>query len=146
MHPQVSRADRYSAVRAADYRVIICDESHFLKSKKARRTVELSPILQRAPHVVMLSGTPALSRPSELFPQVHVLAPTVIPPYIPYTIRYCKARQLPWGWDDTGASHLSELHLLLNTSVMIRRMKKDVMTQLPAKVRQTVQIRDRAVK
>jgi len=118
--------------------MIICDESHFLKSKKARRTIELTPILQRAPHVIMLSGTPALSRPSELFSQVHVLAPSIIPPYIPYTIRYCKARQMPWGWDDSGASNLSELHVLLSASVMIRRMKKDVLSQLPAKIRQTV--------
>ena len=39
-----------------------------------------------------------------------------------------------------GASNLTELHLLLQDSVMIRRLKSEVLTQLPPKRRTEVKL------
>jgi hypothetical protein len=39
-------------------------------------------------------------------------------------------------WDNTGGARLAELHGLLVRSLMIRRLKKEVMGQLPPKRRQ----------
>ncbi|KAL4569353.1 hypothetical protein LXL04_024989 [Taraxacum kok-saghyz] len=47
--------------------VVIADESHFLKNAQAKRTTASLPILQKARYTI---GTPALSRPIELFKQV----------------------------------------------------------------------------
>ena len=50
--------------------VIICDESHALKSHSAKRTQFMWPLVQQASRAILITGTPALSRPIELFPQV----------------------------------------------------------------------------
>ncbi len=49
---------------------IICDESHALKDPKTERTKFVVPLMKRARRALLLSGTPALSRPIELHPQV----------------------------------------------------------------------------
>lgn len=40
-------------------------------------------------------------------------------------------------WDCRGASNLNELHRLLS-DIMIRRLKTEVLTQLPPKIRQRI--------
>ena len=48
------------------------DESHYLKNWTTMRAKAVLPLLKWAPRVVLLSGTPALSKPSELFSQIQV--------------------------------------------------------------------------
>lgn len=45
---------------------------------------------------------------------------------------------MPWGWDYSRSSNLTELKILLEESIMIRRLKSDVLSQLPAKQRKMV--------
>jgi SNF2 family DNA or RNA helicase len=48
---------------------VVCDESHFLKTSSAKRTKATLPILAAARRRLLLTGTPALSRPAELYTQ-----------------------------------------------------------------------------
>ena len=54
--------------------MVICDESHALKNPASKRTQFFRALLGRgtAKRVLFLTGTPALSRPIELFTQVSV--------------------------------------------------------------------------
>lgn len=115
---------------------IICDESHYLKSRQAKRTQTVAPLVKRAKRALLLSGTPALSRPVELYTQVNALVPLLFPNFTEYAERYCNAHHGRFGYDTSGSSNLGELHTLLRASVLIRRKKDDVLTQLPAKRRQ----------
>ncbi|KAH9492456.1 SWI/SNF- matrix-associated actin-dependent regulator of chromatin sub A-like protein 1 [Bulinus truncatus] len=124
-------------LKKQSFKVIIMDESHFLKSPKAVRTKSALPLLKTANRVILLSGTPALSRPSELFSQIIAVCPNVFN-FHDYGVRYCNAKQMPWGWDYSGSSNMQELQLFLEKKIMIRRMKKDVLSQLPSKTRHLV--------
>jgi SWI/SNF-related matrix-associated actin-dependent regulator of chromatin subfamily A-like protein 1 len=123
---------------------IIADESHYLKSADTKRTKFLTPLIRDSRRALLLSGTPALSRPVELFSQINALEPELFPSYHDFTERYCNARQARWGWDVSGSSNLEELHTLLRGSCLIRRRKDDVLTQLPPKQRQVVWVEPKA--
>lgn len=120
------------------FNMIICDESHYVKSRKTKRTKALTPLVRSAQKVLLMTGTPALNRPIELFPQLLMLRPIYIKNYTSYAKRYCNGKTTPFGYDDRGSSNVHELNWLLNRGYMVRRLKRDVLTQLPSKSRHTV--------
>ncbi|NXQ97357.1 SMAL1 protein, partial [Sagittarius serpentarius] len=120
------------------FQVVIIDESHFLKNIKTARCRAAMPLLKAARRVILLSGTPAMSRPAELYTQIVAVQPAFFPQFHSFGLRYCDARKMPWGWDYSGSSNLTELKILLEESIMIRRLKSDVLSQLPAKQRKMV--------
>lgn len=90
--------------------------------------------------MILLSGTPALSRPCELYPQLSLIRPDLFNNLQEFGIRYCNAKKTPWGWDFAGSSNSEELRLVLNKTLMIRRVKDLVLSQLPPKIRSSVQL------
>ncbi|KAL3656112.1 hypothetical protein CASFOL_000508 [Castilleja foliolosa] len=120
---------------ASNFKVVIADESHFLKNGQAKRTNASLPILKKAQYTILLSGTPALSRPIELFKQLEALYPDVYNNVHDYGKRYCKGSMFGAY---QGASNHEELHNLMKATLMIRRLKKDVLSELPVKRRQQV--------
>ncbi|XP_057292438.1 SWI/SNF-related matrix-associated actin-dependent regulator of chromatin subfamily A-like protein 1 isoform X2 [Hydractinia symbiolongicarpus] len=117
------------------FKVIIADESHLLKNRNAIRTKNIVPIIQKSKRAILLSGTPALSRPKELYTQIAALYKFLFPNYIKFSQRYCDAKQGRFGWDDSGCSNYEELNSVLKCTMMIRRVKEDVLQDLPPKSR-----------
>ncbi|RUS14061.1 P-loop containing nucleoside triphosphate hydrolase protein, partial [Endogone sp. FLAS-F59071] len=127
-------------LKGKNFQLIIADESHFLKSRDTKRTKSVLPLLLSARYVFLLSGTPAFSRPAELWTQLHALDHARFSAFHGFAQRYCNATMGTWGWDYTGSSNLSELNYLLMHTVLIRRLKKDVELELPNKTRQIIYI------
>ena len=123
------------------FKVMIADEAHMLKNWKTRRVQSLMPILMGAKRVILISGTPIISKPQEIYNLLKILRPDITPPFPDYASRYCDPKPSPYGLDYSGNSCLKELNFLLTSSVMIRRLKADVLRQLPPKRRQKLQIR-----
>jgi hypothetical protein len=65
-----SGADLASSPTPRQFDVIVCDECHKLKSSDTERAKVVLPMLKKAKRVILLSGTPMLNRPEELFTQV----------------------------------------------------------------------------
>ena len=121
---------------ARNFQVVVCDESHFIKDAKAQRTKAVVPLLKAARRAICLTGTPALSRPVELYSQVEALRPNVFTKFTEFAQRYCAGSR--FGWQ--GCENPDELYAILSRLIMVRRLKRDVLTQLPPKRREQVYI------
>jgi len=81
-------------LKKKQFRIIIADECHFIKNYKASRTQAALPLLKAATRVILLSGTPALSRPLELYTQISAIQPGLFPTFHQFGIRYCAGHQV----------------------------------------------------
>ena len=129
----------WDALARARFGVVVCDESHLLKSADSKRTRAASGLARGARRVILLSGTPATSRPSELHSQLEMLRPGLFGSYEEYTARYCDGHVGRFGWDAKGRSNLDELNRALQGAVMIRRLKDETI-KLPHKTRRAVEL------
>ncbi|XP_033331223.2 SWI/SNF-related matrix-associated actin-dependent regulator of chromatin subfamily A-like protein 1 isoform X1 [Megalopta genalis] len=116
---------------------VILDESHVLKSIKTARYKAAQCVASKAGHIILLSGTPALSRPIELYSQINLVMPNFMG-YQEYGTRYCAGVKTAFGWDFSGSSNMQELQLLLKRTCVIRRLKTEVLNELPSKKREVI--------
>lgn len=120
---------------------VIYDEIHYCKTLTALRTKAAIKLSKGVASKIGLSGTPMVNRPVELWPTLKILRPDIFPSFEKFAWRYCKPRYTPWGWQYTGSANTKELNGILCEELMIRRLKKDVMPELPPKERQMVSFR-----
>ncbi len=121
---------------AFDATILIGDEVHYLKNPKTARTKNVGKLINKKQKVIFISGTPMTNRPMELYPILKMISPETIRPFDDwkrYAYRFCNGHDGRWGFDATGSSHEAELGDRLRATCMIRRLKKDVLDQLPDK-------------
>ena len=130
---------------------LIADEAHYLKtlrqqrgkyvgSNRAKAFIELS---QKAGRVFLLTATPLMNRPKELWPLLHFLDPGRWDSYQKFGMRFCDGKletirargRTIKTWNFDGASNGKELFSILTENYMLRRTK-DILP-LPPKSRQT---------
>ena len=119
--------------------LLIADECHLVKNNTAQRTKAVRLLSKYIPHIVLLSGTPLLSRPVEMFTLLNMVDPRTWTNWYEFTRRYCGGHQGRWGYDSSGATNIEELHNRIK-KYFIRRQKADVLTQLPPKNRIDMEI------
>lgn len=137
---------------AAPWDLVILDESAAIKNREAKRTLAvigrpaqltkglkvIAPI--PAARRLCLSGTPIENRPEELWTTLYFLEPAAWGSFWAYAKRYCGMVNNGYGIDTSGASNLEELQRRLRETVMIRRRKAEVLTELPPKTRVVVEM------
>lgn len=121
-------------LRKLEPKILVLDECHLFKSNGAQRTKAVKLLAKGIPHVIPMSGTPAINRPIELFNAIHIVEPSLFPNYFDFGKRYCKGHFDGYGWNFNGVSNVEELYESLKT-VMVRRKKCDVLKDLPDKTR-----------
>lgn len=77
---------------------------------QAQCTKNIVPLLSRAKRAVLISGTPAMSKPAELMPQLKSLLPSYKFSNTEFAERYCVGDKFD---NLKGARNLEELNMVL---------------------------------
>lgn len=141
----------HDVLREQQWDMVVYDEAHYCKNPKAQRTKEalgfqpskgqrgkpVDPI--PAKRIVMLTGTPIVNRPIELWPLLQKLDPEELGGnFWRFAKRYTNACHNGYGWDFSGHNRLEELQRKMRERHMVRRLKEDVLKELPPKRRQVI--------
>jgi SWI/SNF-related matrix-associated actin-dependent regulator 1 of chromatin subfamily A len=141
-----------AAIDLRSWDVLVVDECHKVKNEKAQRTRALlgrrdrhNPAKNdpgiRAARRIFMTGTPIVNRPSELWTTVHALdGDDLGRNFFKFMTRYTQAHNNGYGWDFSGAANLEELQTRMRSKFMVRRLKSEVLTELPAKRRQIIEL------
>lgn len=121
--------------------VLVVDESHFLKSLDARRTQAImgtGAVIHFVSRAWFLTGTPMPNAPDELWPFLKIAGRTTLN-YDSFVKLFCNTYPFNGKPVVTGAKreNLPRLRELLEP-VMLRRLKKDVLKELPKVMRSEV--------
>ena len=124
------RAD-VDALSALDYAYVILDEGHAIRNPRAATTRAVKRVGQRAARRLLLSGTPIQNDVAELWSLFDFLMPGFLGDEAQFRRRYGAGGSRQRG--EVDALALGALHKQVMPFVL-RRMKEDVLTELPPKV------------
>jgi hypothetical protein len=123
---------RAPALAAMGPRALVLDESHYCKNAAAKRTQAAQRLATSIPSdglVLALTGTPVMNRPPELISQLRILGRLA---------DFGSGAQ--FGRRFKSADAHVRLHWHLRSRCFVRRLKADVLPQLPPKTRTVVPV------
>ena len=125
-------AGRLEALSSLAPRAVVLDESHYCKNPGAKRTQAMQRLCAAVPReglVLALTGTPVLNRAPELISQLRIIGRLG---------DFGSGAQ--FGERFRGPDAYQRLHWHLRARCFARRLKADVLPQLPAKTRAIVPV------
>lgn len=160
----LDREDIKKKVRWLNGRTMILDEAHYIKSRTTKRTKAALELVADAPYVFLLTGTPVMNRPEELYTLLRAIDHPLGQKWFNYVKRYCGARKVEFYrtvkdergrvmydrynqpvkrkysfLDTSGATNLDELNRKLE-NVYLRRTKEVLGDKLPAKIISNIEV------
>jgi len=136
-------------IRTYEFDTAILDEAHYIKSSKSKRSqAAIDLVAGKIKRVYLLTGTPILNRPEELFMLLKAISHPLGQNWHTFVMRYCGAFWQEAGqkfnrqtgrWEKrrflnvSGATNLQELHEKLKP-VYLRRTKEILRDALSAKI------------
>lgn len=113
------------------FEMIVCDECHYIKTLKAKRTKAILKVLwPKIKYKICLSGTPFTTGVMDgysVFSKMHADFGTKAE----FGARYSNPELTPWGIKYKGVKRSEELKKLMYGNFMVRYRKEDVLTDLP---------------
>lgn len=120
------------------FKTIVMDECQNLQNRNTKRTIAAQEMSTSIKNRIALSGTPISNRPSELWPTLNILWPEEYPSFWSYADQFCEPKWTRFGWQHNGSANLDVLNADLLRHGMVRRRKKEVLKDLPDKMRRIV--------
>lgn len=119
------------------------DEAHYLKNPetlRSRAVLGEGGLYDLAHRNLFLTGTPMENRHREIWPVASKVCPSKFGDFWEFARRYCGLHHEQRGdrkvWVTDGSTRPAELQQKLRASFMIRRLRQDVLKELPPKRRQ----------
>ena len=155
----------HGALLEQSWDLIVLDEAHRVSNENAKVTQatlgiseqdlddgthapRIPGLVDQAKRRIFLSGTPFKNRPREMWALLNTLDPVHFNSAGGFMMRYCGAEEIKVGKKTfhrfDGSSHLEELQDRLRgksnfgRGLMLRRLKEDVLPELPPKIRQII--------
>ncbi|HWT94225.1 MAG TPA: DEAD/DEAH box helicase [Solirubrobacteraceae bacterium] len=128
---EIAAAHREALTRRRPQALVV-DESHYCKNPRAKRTHAVRRLAQALPQNALrlaLTGTPVMNRPEEVTAQLRIIGRLE---------EFGSGARLKRRF--TGLGDEERLHWHLRRSCFVRRLKADVLPQLPAKRRVVVPV------
>lgn len=116
------------------FKCIIGDEAQAIGNPKSKRAKAFINLAKNIPQCIVMSGTPARSKPTQYWSMISCVDPSLYPSYDAYVWRYTNPKYNPFGYlpNFEGVRNAKELNAKL-VKIGLRRTKEEVMTELPKK-------------
>jgi SNF2 family DNA or RNA helicase len=113
--------------------IIVFDEAQELRNRNTQRYTKAKHL--SASYLWMLSGTPVFKGAQDLWAPLAMIAPQKFPAYWPFVDKYC-FKDKSWGGSINVYGIKDPLRLAQDISpYFLRRLKKDVLPEIPLKAR-----------
>lgn len=120
------------------WRAVVFDEYH-LMGLRNRKTATFRAAKQLYSGIMILSsGSPMSQGPQDLWPALHLINPRKYSSYWAFVNKYCVVEDDKWGKKIGRHPKRPKEFREMLSDYMIRRLKKDVLQDLPDKTRQIV--------
>lgn len=121
-------------IRNHKFKLIIADEIQYISNERAQRTKAFKTIVKEIPQKIFLSGTPMKNNPGNFFTALSLIQPGRFKNKWQFQNKYMIAFHNGFGWSFKGSRNEKELHNIIS-AFSIRRTKKEVLPDLPDKMR-----------
>jgi SNF2 family DNA or RNA helicase len=145
----VGKSPLAESLNARQWDVMGVDEAQYVKNPESARSqavIGTDGLMRRSRRCLFLTGTPIENYPKEIWPVASAICPAKFGDRVTFENRYCgrhlEERNGRMVWVSEGATHLPELQQRLRSSLMVRRLKRDVLPDLPPKRRQLIVLQD----
>ena len=117
---------------------ILVSNCHYIKNAESNRSKITQELARKAKWKIFITGTPIYNRPKDLFVPLNLIDPIMFGSFTAFAKRYCDPRTVRGKVVYNGATKMEELNTILRANYMVRRMKKDVMKDLPDKIKDVI--------
>ncbi len=139
----------YERLKLTPYNFFVADECQKVKNKNSFRSKASQELARKAKWKLLITGTPIFNKPKDLFAFLNIIDPDVFSNFDVFAEKFCGGRKIKKDGEkkktmqyDDGATNMSELNILLRANYMLRRMIKDVLKDLPDKVKDVIVLQD----
>lgn len=130
-------------INHTNFNLFVSDESHYIKNADAKRTKIAQDLARKARWKIFITGTPIYNKPKDLYVVLNLIDPNMFSSFSQFAQKYCGAKKVKIGKGRSvtkfeGATNVDELNTILRANYMVRRMKKDVLKDLPEKIKDVI--------